>query len=295
MQEDNVYRSVWLELMDTPFEQNWVTAANIRTRYVRSGPRNAPAVIMLHGTAGSWETFCRNIPYLAKDFDCVAFDLVGTGFSDKPDYPYEIPRFSEHVAAVLNSLEIERASFIGVSLGAWISAKFALDNPSRVDRLILISPAGLVSNAETMSGIKSRRTKAVDDPSWDNISEIIGRLVYDAKSVPNDIVAIRQATYRLPDMKQAMNNLLVLQDPEIRQQNNITAREWASITAPTLIIRASDVADIYSQSAAQLPEIMPNAIMENFSKVNHWAHFEDASRFNRLASAFLRGVDHAGC
>lgn len=286
-EQNQDYRSIWLELMQTPFTQGWLDAGGVKTRYVQAGPKDKPAVMMLHGTAGSWETFCRNLSALSQHFNCVAIDMIGTGFSGKPDHAYEIDDYVRHVRAVLNRLGIKKASFIGVSLGAWIAARFALLHPNETDRLILVAPAGLVTSAETMSNIRSRRTKAVDDPSWENISEIVRRLVFDRHSAIPDIVAVRQATYRLPDMKRAMQHILVLQEPDVRKRNSISEGEWAKINHPTLVIRAVDVQDVYSDAAGRLKNIMPNVKVVDLKKVNHWAHFESADEFNKLAIGFL--------
>jgi 2-hydroxy-6-oxonona-2,4-dienedioate hydrolase len=48
-----------------------------------------PVVIMLHGTAGSWEGFAENLGPLSEHFDCYAIDMIGCGYTDKPDMPYE--------------------------------------------------------------------------------------------------------------------------------------------------------------------------------------------------------------
>lgn len=57
----NNYRSIWTALIDVPFEQSWISVKNIRTRYAHAGQKGKPVVIMLHGTAGSWEGFAENL------------------------------------------------------------------------------------------------------------------------------------------------------------------------------------------------------------------------------------------
>ncbi|MCU1343863.1 MAG: hypothetical protein JWL70_129, partial [Acidimicrobiia bacterium] len=123
------YRSIWSELRDVAFTQGWLDAGGISTRYVEAGPADAPVLMMLHGTGGHWETFASNLGPLSKHFRCVAIDMVGNGFSDKPDYPYEISVYVAHLQAVMDRLHIERASFIGVSLGSWVAAALALAHP----------------------------------------------------------------------------------------------------------------------------------------------------------------------
>ena len=123
------YRSIWTELLDVSFTQGWLDAGGVSTRYVEAGPASAPAVLMLHGTGGHWETFASNLGPMSKHFRCVAIDMVGNGFSEKPDIDYEIPVYVDHAFATLDALGIERASMIGTSLGSWVAARSSLTCP----------------------------------------------------------------------------------------------------------------------------------------------------------------------
>ena len=98
-------------------------------------------MVLLHGTGGHWEVYAPTIGPLSEHFHCLAVDMVGNGFSDRPDYDYEISVYVRHIAGLLDALGIQKASFIGMSLGAWVAARFALDHPGRTEKVILQSPA----------------------------------------------------------------------------------------------------------------------------------------------------------
>ncbi|QIL79419.1 alpha/beta hydrolase [Diaphorobacter sp. HDW4A] len=283
------YRSIWTDLSTTSFRQGFIDAGGIRTRYVQAGQPDAPPLLMLHGTGGSWETFCGNLGPLAQHFNCIAFDMVGSGHSDKPDMGYEIGVYVNHVHAVMKAFGIERASFIGVSLGAWIAARFALTHPQMTDKLVLISPAGLINNAANMAHIVAQRSQAADAPTWDNVKSVFMRLLMEEKSRIDDMVAVRRAIYSLPGAKQATKNVLVLQDPEIRQRNTISEEEWRELSAPVLLIGAVDDPDAYLETAQRLRTLLPNASYVAMHRVGHWGHFEDPVTFNRESLAFLFG------
>ncbi len=87
------YESIWKHLSKVAFTQDWVDAGGVRTRYIRAGQPESPALIMLHGTAGSHEGFCANLGAHAEHFNCFAIDLVGAGLTDKPDHDYEISTY----------------------------------------------------------------------------------------------------------------------------------------------------------------------------------------------------------
>jgi len=281
------YRSIWMELREVEFRQSFLDVDGVRTRVVEAGSAERSPLVLLHGTGGHWETFAPNLAALAEHFHCVAIDMIGNGFTDKPDYDYEIPVYVRHVLAVLDALGIARASFIGMSLGAWVGARIAVDHPERMDRLVLMSPAGLVATASNMARIRAERTKAVEDPSWESIHAVFEHLIADEKNRIPDIIALRQAIYRLPATRETIDHLLILQDPDARDRNLIPEKEWESIEAPTLVVASGKDHGEYQSTARQVARLIPNAEVLEMSEVRHWPHFEDPHLFNDAALKFL--------
>jgi pimeloyl-ACP methyl ester carboxylesterase len=281
------YRSIWSSLCDVAFRQGWLDANGVSTRYAEAGSPEDPAVLMLHGTGGHWETFVSNLGPFSARFHCVAIDMVGNGFSDKPDVDYEIDLYVAHAMAVLDSLEIEKASIIGTSLGAWVAAAAALAHPDRVERLVLMSPAGLVATESNMARIRTERTAAVDDPSWERIKGLFDHLIAEEKNRIPDMVAVRQAIYRLGSTRDAIDHVLILQDPAARDRNLISEAGWAAITAPTLVVASGQDHSEYESTARRVAALIPNAEVLEMPTVRHWPHFEDPDRFNAAAIEFL--------
>lgn len=282
------YRSIWTGLRDTAFEQGFVTVNGLDTRYARSGTKGKPALVMLHGTAGHWEAFSSNFKAHSADFEIFALDMIGCGFTDKPDRPLEISDYMEHVIGFIDAMGIEKAHFMGCSLGAWISASIARNHPERVGKLVLLSASGYFSSAENRGRIISQRTKAVDDPSWDNIKAIFNKLLAQEKSRIDDLVAHRQAIYRMPAMKKGMLNILALQDPDIRERNLLKDEDWQAITAQALVVGSLADADEYLRTAQIVSKLMPNARYVEMADVGHWPQFEDPDTFNALSLEFLK-------
>jgi len=281
------YRSIWIALRDVAFTQTWIEAGGISTRCVEAGPKDAPALIMLHGTGGHWETFCSNLGPLSEHFRCVAIDMVGNGFSDKPDYDYEISVYLAHLLAVMDELSIDRASFIGVSLGSWVAAKLASVHPERVDKLILLSPAGLIATEGNMARIRAERTRAVEDPNWESIKAMFDHLIAEEHNRIPDMIALRQAIYRLPDTKNVIDHVLILQDWDARHRNLLSEAEWGAIAAPALVVASGKDHNEYQNTAQRVAALMPHAQVLEMPHVRHWPHFEDPETFNRASLRFL--------
>lgn len=281
------HRSIWGHLMKVPFRQDWVDAGGISTRYAQAGPADAPALIMLHGTGSSWECFCATMESHAKHFNCLAIDFAGSGFSDKPDEPYEIGFYVDHVLKFMDAMGIKQASFIGVSLGAWVLARLVVNHPERVNKLTLLAPSGLIINNDTMKNTKAVRTQAVDDPSWENIEPVFNSILYKQEDRIADLIQLRQAIYLQPEMKRAMDHILVLQNADVRRANLVTEDEWRKVEAPVFIILAPDDKEDYFVTGKRIAELAKNARTLTIEKVKHWAHFEAPDIFNPANIAFL--------
>jgi pimeloyl-ACP methyl ester carboxylesterase len=279
--------SIWSSLREVEFRQAFIDAGGVRTRYAEAGPSNAAAVVMLHGTGAHWETFARNLGPYSRHFRAVAFDMVGNGFSDRPDRDYEISDYVEHTLAVMDALDIERAHLLGTSLGSWVAAALALRHPDRVTKLVLMSVAGLVASEENMQRIVATRMKAVEDPNWDSIKAMFDHLIADERNRLPDLVSLRQAIYRQPGMVDTMRHTLALQDMETRNRNLLTENEWRSIAHPTLTIASGQDVSEYSNTSRVVAGLMPNARVVEMPDVKHWPHFEDADRFNDVSLEFL--------
>jgi pimeloyl-ACP methyl ester carboxylesterase len=282
------YRSIWTYLRELEFRQGYLEADGIRTRYAEAGRPGDPPIVLLHGTGGHWETFAPNLAALSEHFHCVAIDMVGNGFSAKPDFDYEIDVYVRQVQSVLDHFGFDRTHLIGMSLGAWVCAATAVRHPERVDRMILMSPAGFEAAAANMERIRRERTAAVNDPSWESIHQVFEHLIADEANRIPDLIALRQAVYRRADTRETIEHLLILQDPEARDRNLIPEQGWAGIQAPTMVVSSGKDIGVYQTTANRIAELIPGAEVFEMPEVRHWPHFEDPESFNPAALAFLR-------
>ena len=283
------HHSFWADLRAGSFGQGYLNAGGIRTRYLHAGERGKPPLILIHGTGGHAEAYTRNLVAHGEHFDTYAIDLVGHGWSDKPLAPYEISVYVRHLRAVLDTLGFERAHVSGESLGGWVGARFALEYPDRVDRLVLNTTGGATLDLAVMERIKTLSTAAVENPSWDTIKARLEWLMADPAVVTDDLVACRQSIYAQPAMRAAMPHILCLQEPDIRRRNNLTDAEWAAIKAPTLVLWTDKDPTAAVSVGQHIADMIPNARLEVMLRCGHWPQFEDAPRFNDLHIGFLHG------
>jgi pimeloyl-ACP methyl ester carboxylesterase len=286
------YRSIWMYLKELEFRQGFaeiaVKGAAVRTRYAEAGSPDTPHLVLLHGTGGHWETFAPNLAALSEHFHCVAIDMVGNGFSDKPDYDYEIAVYIEHVLGVMDHFAMERAHFIGMSLGAWVASTMAVSHPGRVEKVILMSPAGKEAAATNMARIRSERTKAVNEPTWESLHAVFAHLIAEEANRLPDLIGLRQAVYQRDDTRETIDHLLILQDAAARDRNLIAEEKWRGITAPVMIVASGRDHGVYQETATSIAGLIPSSEVFEMPGVRHWPHFEDPESFNPAAVAFLR-------
>jgi pimeloyl-ACP methyl ester carboxylesterase len=123
-----------------------IDVAGTRLDVRDTGPRDAPAVILLHGFGSSLHTWEDWSNALSTDHRVIRFDLPGSGLSPPdPSGDYGDARSIAVLTALMDRLGVGRASVIGNSMGGRIAWTFAAEHPERVDRLVLISPDGFAS------------------------------------------------------------------------------------------------------------------------------------------------------
>jgi len=283
------YQSIWADLRGVEFTQGWIDAGGISTRYLHAGDRSQPTLILLHGAGGHAEAYVRNLREHARHFSVWAIDMVGHGWSDLARHDLEIHHYVEHVAAFMDAIGVQRAHLSGESLGGWVAARFAIEYPQRIDRLVLNTAGGSQADPKVMERIRTLSMQAVEDPAWDFIQTRVQWLLADKSKAYDDMVATRQAIYARPGMVQSMRHVLVLQDMETRQRNLLRAPDYARIEAPTLVLWTSHDPTADVAEGRRMASMIPGALFTVMDGCGHWPQFEDTTVFDPLHIDFLLG------
>ena len=130
-----------LSLMDFEADK-YIDVGTVRTRFWQRGDSGS-AVVLIHGLGGYIENWAYLFQELSRRHRVYAFDLIGFGKSGKPDGEYTYPFFADFTYRFFQSLNINRASLVGWSLGGGTALQFAIDHPEIVEKLILIGSGGL--------------------------------------------------------------------------------------------------------------------------------------------------------
>ncbi|MFC7493005.1 MULTISPECIES: alpha/beta fold hydrolase [unclassified Nocardioides] len=284
-----MHQSVWTDLRNVEFSQRWVNAGGIRTRVLEAGDRANPTVVFIHGTGGHAEAYTRNLGPHAEHFHVYSIDMVGHGFTDKPDQTYDFKDYADHLRAFLDAEGIERASISGESMGAGIGAWFALLHPDRIDKLVLNTGAALRLADDVIQRMATLTMEAVRNATEESVRKRLEWLVDDPADVTEDLVSTRLAIYQNPDYVERMTNILAARhtDPAGQDRNCLVEEDWAKVACPVLVLWTDHDPTAPPEVGREVADWIPESRFELMTGCGHWPQFEDADTFNKIHLDFL--------
>ena len=112
---------------------------------IASGEKTAPPLILLHGSGSNAVSWAGDVAQYSLSFRVYAVDIPGEpGKSAEKRFPWDGPAYAEWLEDILDELQINKTTLLGLSQGGWIAIKFAVCDPERVDKLVLLAPGGIV-------------------------------------------------------------------------------------------------------------------------------------------------------
>lgn len=266
-------------------EGKYADCANgYRMHYIDEG--SGDVVVFLHGSgpgASGHSNFKGNYPYLVEaGYRCLVPDLVGYGFSDKPDdVDHPLSFFVECVKQILDCAGVERCTLIGNSLGGAIAIGLTLDYPELVDKLILMAPGGLSELPEYQAM-----------PGMQKVFQVFGSGEPVTHEVMKDLFA-----FGLMHNPEFATDELVAERLQIMQIMN--GHVMATMQVPVLTERLNEikcpVLGFWGMDERMMPENGIMALAKNVqtlrlvlvTQCGHWVMVEHEDMFNRSCLDFL--------
>jgi pimeloyl-ACP methyl ester carboxylesterase len=138
----------WREV-DWPRHLHRMDVDGVSINYVDMAPESGDdrePVVFVHGLAGQWQNWLENLPRVAQQRRVIAMDLPGFGMSEPSRGDVSIPGYGRCVEAICRRLDLGPVSLVGNSMGGFIAGEVAIQVPDRVERLVLVSAAGISTN-----------------------------------------------------------------------------------------------------------------------------------------------------
>ncbi|HJT38463.1 MAG TPA: alpha/beta fold hydrolase [Actinomycetota bacterium] len=246
-----------------------------------------PVVVLIHGMAGSSETWEPVIPLLAKHATIVAPDMIGHGTSAKPKGDYSLGALASSVRDVMVALGHSRATIVGHSLGGGVAMQFAYQFPERSERLVLVASGGLGREVSTL-------LRALSLPGAEYVLSIgtASRLRGASDAIAGWLgkVGLRPA----PGAAEILRSYASLGDRETRTAflhtlravidvggQRVSARDRLYLTQdmPTMIAWGDRDPIIPISHAYEAHDAMPGSILKIYPGAGHYPHCHDPQRF----------------
>lgn len=270
-----------------------------RLAYRDTGDNGGEVVVLLHGMAGSSDTWEALIPRLATRHRVIAPDLLGHGRSAKPRTDYSLGAFAAGLRDLLDELGISRATIVGHSLGGGIAMQFLYQHPEYCRRLVLLSSGGLGSDVGWI-------LRLLAAPGAEVVLPVIAPKA--VLTVGNRIRAwLSAAGWGSAQGEQAWQAYSSLADPPtrsafLRTLRSVVDHRGQSVSAlnrlglrtdvPTLVIWGDRDAIIPVDHAYGLLSVRPSATLHVLPGLGHFPHVEDPAQVSAAILAFLTDSGH---
>ncbi|MFJ2705488.1 alpha/beta fold hydrolase [Streptomyces sp. NPDC087428] len=243
----------------------------------QDGPRDAPALLLIHGSASSTRSWDQLVPLLTGSHRVIRVDLPGHGRSAEPsDRGYEIPEQGRTVGAALDRLGVERALLVGHSSGGYTATALIEQRPD------LVAALSLINTGPSLNAFIAPESAAFTPAQWppadEQIRRFAGTAFHAGYRIPQEVVddlrgmtfhavaASMQASRAYLDEQALPDRLAVLGKP-LQVIFGDEDRRW----------RPSSAADYRA---------VPGARVELLAGAGHTPIMEDPSRTAALLLAF---------
>ena len=289
-------RSEWLDI-DWREHQHWRTVGGQKLNTIELGGERADAhqtLVFIHGLSGCWANWLEQLPALAKDHRVVACDLPGFGASPMPDWEISISHYARLLNDLLDQLEVDAAAVVGNSMGGFIGAELAIAFPRRVERLVLVSAAGVSTHEHRDATrampamVRAERILAMTTAWAASKSDAFARRAR-LRDIALSVVARHPS--RLPAAL-AAEQIRGAGKPgfmrAFRATIDYAVRErLPEIACPTLIVWGASDRLITVKDADVFAELIPDSRKVIFEDTGHLSMLERPAAFNALLRDFL--------
>lgn len=264
------------------------------------GEHDAPAIVLIHGMAGSSTTWRDVMPALAERYRVIAPDLLGHGRSDKPAGDYSLGNHASLVRDVLAHLGIERATIIGQSLGGGVAMQLAYQHPEVCERLVLVNSGGLGRDVSwllrllSLPGAELILPIAVPGFVRDHGNNV-SRWLHERGIRPPKVAEMWQAYASLAESENRHAFLRTLRSVVDAGGQTVSARDrlYLASAMPSLIIWGDNDPIIPCAHGEEAHEVMPGSRLVIFEGVGHFPHVEVPDEFVAAVIEFMETTEPA--
>lgn len=261
-----------------------VSAGGIETHYHDIG--DGEPVLLLHGSGpgvSAWANWSLTVPALAERHRVLAPDLVGFGYTERPDdIYYSLDTWIRHVWSFLDAMGVGTVSIVGNSLGGRIALGMAGERPERIARMVLMGAPGV--GMRQTDGLRALRAY---EPSEQNMRRLLlDCFAVDPSTITDDLVKARYQASVEPGAFEAYREMF-FSPRHAGGELSITEDEVRAVETRSLLVHGMQDKVVPVDVAWNMANLLPDADLAVLSRCGHWTQIERSDDFNRLVGNFL--------
>lgn len=249
----------------------------LRLPYVERGDPNGTPVLLLHGITDSQRSWEPVLPLLPESIRTIAVTMRGHGDAERPDSGYGAEDYAADAIELLDQLGLESVVVCGHSLGTYVAAQIAIEQPQRVDALVLEGAPGTPAQNPVIVEVAAA-TAELDDPIDPTFVREFQRSTTERPLAPGLLDMFVEESLKLParTWRTAFADLMRIDLSE----------RLGEIGAPTLLIHGEQDAIVPSSEQEWLLAHLPNARLVSLKGTGHAPHWERPERYATELAAF---------
>jgi pimeloyl-ACP methyl ester carboxylesterase len=282
--QDNPYTTVKTE---------HVQVGDINIAYKRFG--QGKPVLFISGTSqtkDAWEPTLLS-QLAATNHTVIVFDNRGIGETSIGTQPFSIEQFANDTAGLLDALQIEKADVFGASLGSFVAQELALNDPQKVDRLILHATYCGGNEAIYASGqalemvMILSSAQVLQNMTAEEQAMVLAQIMFPPEWLEEHPEILNTTVIQLAPSRSAT--------PEIIQEQGLASGTWkgscdrlANITQPTLLIVGDQDVVLPSANAVMMAQRIPNSWLVIIQGTGHGMAWQVPNEFTAIIQTFLK-------
>lgn len=256
------------------------------------GPRDAPVIILLHGSNADLHTWQKWVDALKNEYRVIRFDQRGHGLTGPGTHDnHTLDRFTNDVETVADALDVGRFTLAGNSMGGAIAMNYAITHPERLEGLVLIDAAG-APVAQAGTGNLAFRLAAMPVVG-DVLSQVLPRSVVEkslSQSVSNQAVVTPEVVDRYWELARYPGNRAATRQRFSMPRTSFDAAMVEQVQVPALVMWGREDALIPYAAAGWYMEHLPDATLAAYPGIGHLPMEEAADRSVADLKAWLEKV-----
>lgn len=281
--------SLWTDLLGMPYDLRTVDVKGVPTRALRAG-KGRP-IVFLHGISGHLEAFLRTAPaHVAAGFEVHLIDMLGHGYTGKPDVDYTPDVLARHVLDYMDVQGLATANLTGISLGGWVVGWILVHHPERVERATMVLAVGnpAMSSPKVAKLVADSTTAAVMSDDREYTRKRLEQVIYNKSLVTDELVEVRYKIYHQPEFRARLGRLLYPTQAEVYAKYMLSETELRAVDREVLLAWSEE--DAYSDvmGADYYVKNFPKNKLVVFKDAGHWPPYERPDDFARINTDFFK-------